>query len=510
MSKIIEGIKALDERYKGIRLESAVYSKKSKELYVTFILGVHFNEKDNQIIREYICKNLPFATVTTDIKKVVCSCDLLSRKIVEFIEEKYRVLKDRVHCEDICSEEVDKGKIKIIFNFEKEVCSHLENSNFFDKLEVFLNGAFCESFTYQFNPKKDVDSSDLLKEEKVDYSRIEQISARYFKVNCVTRLFDNNETDEVMYIADALERTGEIAIAGKIIGIKQKETKNGKPFFIIDFNDGTGRMSGTVFSTKDILKKMEKIQEGSEVVVVGKAEVTPEGYRRYTISSLNYCELPKDFVYKERESRKPPETYLIVKPEPIEQSFQTDMFSLVDVTPECLKGKTFVVLDFETTGTLPQEDKITEIGAVKIVDGKITEKFASMINPERKIPELIVELTGITDEMVADAPKFEEVAGDLYKFCHGSIIIAHNLPFDYAFLKNLSKPLNYLYFNRGIDTVAFARKVLPQLGHHKLNNICEYFGIEFVHHRAYNDAYATAQAFIEMIKLNGKLPEFDA
>ena len=121
MSKIIEGIKALDERYKGIRLESAVYSKKSKELYVTFILGVHFNEKDNQIIREYICKNLPFATVTTDIKKVVCSCDLLSRKIVEFIEEKYRVLKDRVHCEDICSEEVDKGKIKITFSFEKEV-----------------------------------------------------------------------------------------------------------------------------------------------------------------------------------------------------------------------------------------------------------------------------------------------------------------------------------------------------------------------------------------------------
>ena len=269
-------------------------------------------------------------------------------------------------------------------------------------------------------------------------------------------------------------------------------------------------MSGTIFSTKEVLKKMEKVQEGSEVIAIGKAEVTPDGYHRFTISSLNYCELPKNFVYKERESRKPPETYLTVKPEPIEVSFQTDMFSLVDTTPDCLKGKTFVVLDFETTGTLPQEDKITEIGAVKMVDGKIVEKFATMINPERKIPELIVELTGITDEMVADAPKFEEVAGDLYKFCHGSIIIAHNLPFDYAFLKNMSKPLNYIYSNRGIDTVAFARAVLPQLGHHKLNNICEHFGIELVHHRAYNDAYATAQAFIEMVKIKGELPEFDA
>ena len=133
MSKIIEGIKALDERYKGIRLENAVYSKKSKRLEVTFILGVHFDKNDNQIIREFICKNLPFATVITDIKKVVCSCDLLSRKIVEFIEEKYRVLKDRVHCEDICSEEIGSDQIKITFNFEKEVCSHLENSNFFGR-----------------------------------------------------------------------------------------------------------------------------------------------------------------------------------------------------------------------------------------------------------------------------------------------------------------------------------------------------------------------------------------
>ena len=132
-----------------------------------------------------------------------------------------------------------------------------------------------------------------------------------------------------------------------------------------------------------------------------------------------------------------------------------------------------------------------------------------MVNPERKIPEVVVQLTGITDEMVADAPKFSEVVGDLYKFCYGSIIVAHNLPFDYAFLRNMSKPYNYVYTKRGIDTLTVAREMLPSLGHHKLNNICEYFGIELVHHRAYNDAYATAQALIELLKLKGKMPEFD-
>lgn len=509
MSKLLNDIKQRDKRYEGIILDSAEYSKFQKVLKLSFVLSVHFDAFDVKEITKVVNKNLPFATAEIELKKVVCDCELLSRKIIEFISENYRVLKDRVNCKDICTERLSEDSVKIIFGFENEVCEHLENSRFTDDLNEYLKNVFCETFSYQYAPREDKDSVDLLKEEKVDYSRIEQIPARYFKVNAVTRLFDNREEDEVMYIADALERTGEITIAGKIIGKREKETKKGKPFYILDFNDGTGRMSGTIFSTKEIIKKMEKVQEGSEVIAFGKAEVTPDGYRRFTISSLNYCELPKDFVYQEKQSRKPPETYLIVKPEPIEQTFQTDMFSIADAVPEYLMGKTFVVLDFETTGTMPQDDKITEIGAVKIVDGKITEKFATMVNPERKIPELIVELTGITDDMVADAPKFEEVAGDFYKFCYGSTIIAHNIAFDYTFLKAMSKPLNYVYNNRGIDTLTLAREVLPNLGHHKLNNICEYFNIELVHHRAYNDAYATAQAFLELLKLKGGLPEFD-
>lgn len=509
MNDIIQDVKQIDFRYEGAKIESAIYHKESKRLEITLILSVHFDERDQIEIIKAINRALPFVKVELFLKKIVCDCDLLAKKVVEFISSEYRVLKDRVDEKDIEIIRTDDS-VTVVFGFEKEVCSHLENSNFFSKVNDFLSECFCERFAYKFKPKKDSEVVDILKEEKIDYTRIEQIPARYFKVDAVTRLFDNNDTNEVMYIADALERSGEIAIAGKVIGIRQRETKKGKPFFIIDFNDSTGRMSGTVFSTKEILKKMEKVQEGSEMIAVGKAEVTTEGYHRFTISSLNYCELPKNFVYKEKESRRPPESYLVVKPEYIQSVMQTDMFSVVETVPPCLIGKSFVVLDFETTGTLPQDDKITEVGAVKIVDGKIVEKLATFVNPERKIPDNVIELTGITDEMVADAPKFEEIAGDLYKFCYGSIIIAHNLPFDYAFLKNQSKPLNYLYSNRGIDTVTFAREVLPQLGHHKLNNICDYFGIELDHHRAYNDAYATAQAFIEMIKLNGDLPEFDA
>jgi DNA polymerase III epsilon subunit family exonuclease len=312
-----------------------------------------------------------------------------------------------------------------------------------------------------------------------------------------------------MYIADARERTGEITIAGKVIAKREKKTKSDKPFFILDFSDGTGRMSGTVFCTKEILRKMEKVQEGSEVIVFGEAQ-TVDGFHRYTIKSINLCEFPKDFKYEERASRKPPESYLVVHPGEVEGlAKQTDLFTLGEKTPECLIGKSIVVLDIETTGTAFTDDKITEIGAVKVIDGEIIEKFSTLVNPERKIPENIVELTGINDEMVANAPTFNEVAGDLYKFCYGSIIVAHNLNFDYTFIKNQSKKCDYVYSNRGIDTLTVAREVLPTLSNHKLNTVCEHFGIEFLHHRAYNDALATAQMLIELIKIKGSMPEFD-
>ncbi len=319
----------------------------------------------------------------------------------------------------------------------------------------------------------------------------------------VTRLFDNEDGTEAVYIEDASERTGELTVAGKVLSVRERETKTGKPFYIVEISDGTGKMSGTVFSTKEIIRKMEKVQEGSEVIAGGKCEQV-NGYHRFTIKSLNFCSLPKNFVYQERASRRPPETYLNVFPSDIEEVRQTDMFS--DQTlPAALMGTSIVVVDLETTGTSASEDKVTEIGAVKIIDGKIACKFATMVNPERKIPPEVVELTGITDEMVADAPKFEDVAGDLYKFCHGSVIVAHNLPFDYNFIKNLSKPCGYVYNNRGMDTLDLSRALVKGLANYKLNTVCAHFGIEFLHHRAYSDALATAQLFIELIKIKGEL-----
>lgn len=509
MSVITDEIKKLDEKFDNIRLEEAVYSRRDNALKVSFLLSRHFNENDEKAVEDKIKELVPFAKVKAELKKAVCDPELVQKRIAAYVFSNCAPVKERVKPENFVVK-TELGKATVNICAEEEVCSYFKAGSFITELSEYLKGYFCEDFSFEFSPCENKESeSDIFAEEKVDYARIEQIPLRYFTVEAVTRLFDNNSNDRVMYIADACDKTGELTIAGKVVGRREMVTKAGKPFFLLDLNDGTGRMTGSLFTnSKDTLRKMEKVQEGSEVIVLGHGEINDKGYHRFNIKSINFCCLPQNFVYEERASRRPPETYETVSPSPMEEIRQTNMFSN-DSVPECFKGTSFVVVDLETTGTTPSTDAITEIGAVKMVDGKVTEKFSTMINPERRIPEDVVALTGITDDMVKDAPVFAKVAGDLYKFCFGSVIIAHNLSFDYTFIKNFSKPCSYAYNNHGIDTLAFARRLFPEMSNHKLNTVCEKFGIEFLHHRAYSDAFATAQMFIEMVRINGSLPDYD-
>ena len=504
MSGFTEKLKEYDLKFSNAIVEKASYSRGSKTLEADIITSKHFTEEDCAAVSELIKKALPFCKPCVRIKKSVCDEVIAKNAALEYVKGEYPVLTGRFNAGDLSAEK--KGdEITFTVCAEQEVCDYLKNKNFFDGLKNFLAKRYCESFVFAYAPRDDSDDGYDIEPQKVDYSRLEEIPLRKLKVTSVTRLFDNNDTDEALYIADALDHTGETAIAGKVVSVRQRETKTGKPFYIVDISDGTGRMSGTIFSTKDIIRKMEKIQEGSEVIAVGNCEIA-NGYHRFTIKSLNFCDFPKNFVPEERASRKPPEIYLNVSPSEIEEIRQTDMFSDQSV-PECLKGTSFVVVDLETTGTSPADDRVTEIGAVKKENGKIVCKFATMVNPERKIPAEVVELTGITDDMVADAPKFADVAGDLYKFCYGSVIVAHNLPFDYNFIKNLSKPLNYVYTNRGADTLDLSRALVKGLPNYKLDMVCGHFGIEFLHHRAYSDALATAQLFIELIRIRGNIDD---
>ena len=164
---------------------------------------------------------------------------------------------------------------------------------------------------------------------------------------------------------------------------------------------------------------------------------------------------------------------------------------------------TYVVFDIETTGLSKEKEMITEIGAVKVADGKIIDRFSTFVNPQRPISAEITKLTGITDDMVKDAPTIENVLPEFLKFCEDTVLVAHNASFDTGFIRIAAERagLGELH-HTSVDTLELARALLPELNKHKLDIVCEHLGVTLNgHHRAVNDAEATAEVFIKFLDM---------
>ena len=163
----------------------------------------------------------------------------------------------------------------------------------------------------------------------------------------------------------------------------------------------------------------------------------------------------------------------------------------------------YAIIDIETTGGQPAQDKITEI-AIFIHDGeKVVDQYNTLINPQRPIPFFITQLTGITDEMVQEAPKFYEVAKDIVQLTEGKVFVAHNVRFDYSFLKKEFADLGFTYQRKTLCTVRLSRSLIPGLPSYSLGKLCKSINIDLqMRHRAIGDAEATAQLFDKLLKLN--------
>ncbi len=182
---------------------------------------------------------------------------------------------------------------------------------------------------------------------------------------------------------------------------------------------------------------------------------------------------------------------------------------LVDDLQEIVTGESgqdfnadFVVFDIETTGFSPVNNRIIEIGAVKVEKGKITDRFSSFVNPDVPIPFEIEKLTGINDSMVMDAPFIEQVLPEFLAFCGGAVLVAHNASFDMGFIKENARRQNMAREFTYVDTVGIARILLPHQAKHTLDAVAKTLGISLEnHHRAVEDAEATAEIFVKFIPM---------
>ena len=168
---------------------------------------------------------------------------------------------------------------------------------------------------------------------------------------------------------------------------------------------------------------------------------------------------------------------------------------------------TYCVLDLETTGFSPKTEKITEIGIMKIKNGEVLEEFCEFVNPKKPIPERVIEVTHITDDMVKDAPTIDVIFPRVLEFIKGSVLVAHNASFDMGFLKYVAKELGYEFDFTYVDTLPLARKLFSELPKHKLGKIAEHLKIKVeVAHRALDDVDTTVKVLnvmMEMLKKRG-------
>lgn len=346
------------------------------------------------------------------------------------------------------------------------------------------------------------------------------------------------------------EDSGRVVIEGFIFDMETRELRGGKYLIAIDITDYTSSITVKMFLEPDKAKAlMGSLKKGNwyrfrgdcqydkyqkEIVLIAndintassrtRLDEAPEKrvelHLHTQMSSLDAVSSAKALI--ERAAlwghsavaitdhgvvQAYPEAYAAGKKNGIKILFGAEVYLINDCRPIIQFSRndnfdqTFVALDIETTGLDAVNNEIIEIGAVKIQGKKIIDYFQSFVAPVRSIPAYITELTGITQDMVKDAPTIEQVLPNFFAFCGGAALAAHNASFDLGFLREKAKPLGMALNQPIIDTLALSRELLPELKRFKLNLVASHLGIQLKnHHRATDDAEAAGRIMLNLFE----------
>ncbi len=366
-----------------------------------------------------------------------------------------------------------------------------------EALERSFCGAWYGEFRFEKRERGDIEESALPPAERI-------LPPRTFAIENY-EVIDGAEPKTALYVADLKQEAQNISLCGNIVFCDERQTKTGKPWFSLTVSDGTASVRASYFPKKATLEKIRALKTGDSIVITGDNELW-NGSLSFKAKFVDFGTPPAGFVPEARPSRPVPANYRAVFPVPEVNMVQGGLFDR-DTLSDAFKKRDFVVVDLETTGLNMNAvggtmDRIIEVGAVKIVGGKITERFSTFVACPTKLPDEIVRLTGITDDMLVGAPNISDVIADFYKFCAGAELVAHNgLGFDFKFIRNYGEKEGYLFEHRLHDTLLLAQELLPMLSNHKLDTLAEKFGFTFNHHRAFDDAFVTAKIFLEFAKM---------
>ena len=368
-------------------------------------------------------------------------------------------------------------------------------------------------------------------------------------------IYGRDFEEESMEIEKIDGPIGEVVIRGKILSVDTREIRNEKTIIIFSVTDFTDTIVLKIFARNDDVPELLKEISGGKFVRVKGVATIDKFDSELTIGSIVGIKKCADFttVRMDTSVEKRVELHChtkmsdmdgvsdvkdIVKramkwghkaiaitdhgdvqafPDanhtvPSDSDFKV-IYGVEAYLVDDLKGMVtdsqnqdldadYVVFDLETTGFSPETNRIIEIGAVKVQNGKIVDKFSTFVNPQVPIPFRIEQLTSINDSMVIDAPVIADILPEFMKFCEGCVMVAHNADFDMSFIKKNCQRLDIPCKPTIVDTVALARVLLPNLNRFKLDTVAKALGVSLEnHHRAVDDAGCTAEIFVKFIEM---------
>ncbi|WP_330375481.1 PolC-type DNA polymerase III [Inediibacterium massiliense] len=433
-----------------------------------------------------------------------------------------------------------------------DLIEHLIESEFHQKIQViFKQNNKCQNENLDEYIKEKEEETKVLIENIMNEVELAPTKETKKSISNESVILGKKFNDSIVYIPTVNEESGVVSIEGEIFDVEWRELKNGKSLGVISITDYKGSIAVKLFVKKEALEGLVTgLGKGNYVKVRGEA--------RYDTFSREIVIMAKDILKSQAKIRKDygeqkrvelhvhtqmsamdgvSSTSSIVKrakewghkaiaitdhgvvqafPEAMEAAKKNDIkviygvegYLVNDGEPIVIGGnqktldQSYVVFDIETTGLSSKNDKITEIGAVRIKNGEIIEKFNALVNPQIPIPPKIVELTGITDNMVKNEPTIEGILPKFLDFIKDDPVVAHNAGFDTGFIKENCRRMNLEFYNPIIDTLRLSKILLPHLKRYKLNILAKELNVSLEnHHRAVDDAQATAEIFIKFLDL---------
>ncbi len=499
------------DKYKDLQLKEVVVKKREGVCTITFLYPStvkELSEDEKKEIVSFLEEKLDFEAMKLRVKFMRAFVEerLILKDIKTFFEERYKLMYTYLQDEnfkikltpiDVQVDIVVSERIETFFNEHKiapELAKYLK-SHFLCEFVVTLQ------VSEHFVDEVDIENVEI----KATYRPVKRYAVEIIK-ECVGKGIQPKPE----YISNIKTPKENVVVAGFLNKLERHDfvRKSGAKagtegvYFTFEVQDEKGKIDCIIFCTKSSVRELDALEDCMYMVLHGNVEKSK--FSGKLVLRVDKMALANKLEKLEIEDApQKVVTGNVVKTERLETLSQDNMFGKRTEYDDIVKGKSIVVFDLETTGFDKVNDQITDIGAVKIVDGIMKEKFMTLVKPTISISKEVSALTHITNEMVADAPPVTSVLMDFYNFAKGCTLCGHNIiGFDLDFIKRYEDELGVKFDNPVIDTYRLAIKRNVKAHNFKLGTLCDYYGIRLVDaHRAWNDTYANAQLLLKLCEV---------